>query len=154
MSIAATDSAKKLEIPEWAKANEEYFMKAAEMINSDAGIRWFASFCNFILAVDHMVDHDPIGKYEPEAVLERFFDWDTDPLWARAKERLLPVCASCYAAWQVGTKLNDRKMQMDVYFHIPCAVGFILHGRKHVEEHAEDLHKIASKFSEVDDNHA
>lgn len=137
--------------PEWIAANSSYFHSAAEMIGHEKAIIWFGSFCNYILALDHIEDRDPMAGVEAEALKERFFDWESDPFWTQARQQLLPVCFSAYISWKVGTSLGNRDAQTSVYFTIPCAIAYLLHGRKHVEERAEKLFKEVQKFQKTDD---
>lgn len=141
----------KLKNPDFASANEDYFNEAAKMIDHPKATQWFGSFCNYILAVDHIHDGDLMAGTEGEALLERFFDWEFDPFWTQARAQLLPVCFSAYISWRMGTETGNRFAQNHIYFTIPCAVAFLLHGRKHVEERAAALQESLERLQSEDD---
>lgn len=141
----------KLDDPVFASANEAYFHEAAKMISHPRATEWFASFCNYVLAVDHIADKDPMAGVEEEALLSRFFDWEYDPFWTQVRSQLLPVCFSAYISWRTGTELGNRCAQNSIYFTVPCAVAFLLHGRAHVERQARDLLTKVNELQAADD---
>lgn len=141
----------KLKDQEFSAANQRYFDVAAKMINFPKASLWFASFCNYILAVDHVEDGDPMSGVEKDAMLQRFFDWESDSFWTSARQQLLPVCFSAYISWKVGTATGNRFAQNHIYFTIPCAVAYLLHGRAHVESLAEELQQAIDQLQLADD---
>ncbi len=141
----------KLEDPVFAEANAAYFNEAALMIAHPRATEWFASFCNYVLAVDHIEDKDPMAGVESEALLTRFFDWEYDPFWTQVRSQLLPVCFSAYISWKTGTELGNRCAQNSIYFTVPCAVAYLLHGRQHVEAKAKHLLTKVIELQTADD---
>lgn len=138
--------------PEWLEQNEAYMDAALAMIGGDSSANaWFKSFCNYILAVDHVYDEDQMAGVEQEAMLQRMFDWESNSFWIKAKTMMLPVCFSSYISWKMGSILDNRDSEMSVYFNVPSAMGFILNGREHVEAHAPELFKQVQLFKQVDD---